>query len=383
MNRSSAFMALSCAVIWHATAARAEDRVVKVDVAALKTLGIETAVAKDGALRGHITCPAYIESDPRKVVRIRATGEGRISRVLVYPGQIVKAGQPLIEYHDHMLEQVSQQLQGAQAAVEEAKAARDEAALAAQRGHILSGGALAHGEVQRRETVLRHAEALVREKTATLEGYRMRMGDFTSPTERTVDRSVSQIVAPIGGVVRSINTAMGEGVSADSLPLVEIDDLSTVWVVSQVLDHDAQRLSTGAEQVTMLSGATTGGIHSTINSIDSHVDPQTRQLLVRSLVDNSHDALRPGTLVTTELDAARAVSGEIVPSAALQQMGGQSTLFVQTAPDRYVARQVTVGPEENGQTVITQGLSRGDVVVTQGSFALKSQMMLVSPDGGT
>ncbi|GBQ32851.1 membrane-fusion protein [Gluconacetobacter azotocaptans DSM 13594] len=361
--------------------ASAAEPVVTISADALNRMGIGTAVAVAGTLRGHVTCPAYVVPDDRAVVRIHAVGQGRILQVRSYPGQAVSAGQVLMEYDDYTLTDVQQQVRAAEATLEEAQATRDEAALAARRAETLRGGALATGEVERRRMVLRHAQGAVREKQAMLDNTRMRLAQFSSATERP-DGHRSRIVSPVAGVVRVVNVAAGDSAGAGPLPLVEIDDLSSVWVVSQVLDHDARQLAPGNPQLTFPGRDAAGQIESRISTIDGTVDVQTRQLLVRSLVDNRARRLRPGMLVTTALFGSTPVSGVVVPDSALQTVDGRPVIFVRVAPERYAVRDVRVGPTAEGRIVVTQGLSAGETVVTQGSFALKSQLMLTRPDGG-
>ncbi|MBB2201562.1 efflux RND transporter periplasmic adaptor subunit [Gluconacetobacter tumulisoli] len=359
----------------------AADRVVTISPDALKKMEIGTAQAVTGSLRGHVTCPAYVVPDDRAVARIHAVGQGRILQVRTYPGQIVSAGQVLMEYDDYTLTDVQQQVRAAEATLEEAQATRDGAALAARRADALRGGALAAGEVERRRMVLRHAEGAVREQQALLDNVRMRLAQFSSRTERP-DGHRSLIVSPVAGVVRAVNVAAGDSTASGPLPLVEIDDLSSVWVVSQVMDRDATQLAPGNPQLTFPGSDPAGRIESRINTIDGSVDVQTRLLLVRSLVDNHARRLRPGMLVTTALFRSVPVSGIIVPDSAIQTIDGRFVVFVRIAPERYAARDVQVGPTADGRAVVTQGLSAGDTVVTHGSFTLKSQLMLARPGGG-
>ncbi|MFW7266548.1 efflux RND transporter periplasmic adaptor subunit [Gluconacetobacter sp. Hr-1-5] len=355
--------------------------VVTIAPSAMKTMGIATTIARAGTLSGHIACPAYVMADNRHVVRISPLGEGRVLKVLTYPGQIVAAGQVLLEYDNHTLVQLRQQIAAAEAALEEARATRDEAALSAARAKILRGTVLAVGEVQRRELALRHAEGLVREKKALLDSSQVRLDELTSATERP-DGEQSRIISPIPGIVRGVNVAMGDNMANRTQPLVEVDDLSSVWVVSQVLGRDAGALAPGNRQVTHPGGRSTQAIASRIDTIDGNVDPQTRQLLVRSLVPNKSGRLRPGMLVTTELYASTPVEGVLVPATAVQELDGAQAVFVRVASDRYAAREVTTGPEAGGMLVVTHGLTPGDVVVTAGSFTLKSQMLLTRVGGG-
>lgn len=113
-----------------------------------------------------------------------------------------------------------------------------------------------------------------------------------------------------------------------------------------------------------------------IDLIEGGVDIGTRRVLVRSLVPNAQSALRPGMLARTRLFFSHPVAGQVIPTSALQTIAGQKCVFVQTGPDHYAARHVVVGPSLDGRTVLTQGVEAGEIVVTHGSFILKSQALL-------
>ncbi|MCI2007676.1 MAG: efflux RND transporter periplasmic adaptor subunit, partial [Acetobacter peroxydans] len=75
------------------------------------------------------------------------------------------------------------------------------------------------------------------------------------------------------------------------------------------------------------------------------------------------------------------VPGVVVPASAVVDIDGVSTVFVATGPERFQARSVHVGAEQDGKAVIVSGLAAGEMVVTQGAFTLKS-VMLKSSMGG-
>jgi multidrug efflux pump subunit AcrA (membrane-fusion protein) len=63
-----------------------------------------------------------------------------------------------------------------------------------------------------------------------------------------------------------------------------------------------------------------------------------------------------------------------IPSSAVQKDKGRDLVFVQTAPDRFEPREVTIGPPVQGRVPVLKGLSDGERIVTKGGFALKSEL---------
>ena len=120
---------------------------------------------------------------------------------------------------------------------------------------------------------------------------------------------------------------------------------------------------------------------SRVDAVEGSVDPGTQHVLVRSLLDNPANRLKPGMLVHTRLFFHDEVKGMIVPEAAVQTLNGQPVVFVRVAPGRYAVRPVETGPSLDGNIVLLRGVKAGETVVTQGSFVLKSQVVLSTQSG--
>lgn len=342
--------------------------------AALEHMSIETAKAEPGALRNYIEAQAYVAADERRISRIRPVGTGRVTEVLVTPGQVVRLGDALLRYDDFSLSDERQRLVSAEDSLRQAEAQERDAVLAWKRGEHLRGGVVASGEVERRRARMNEMHALVSQREAQVQNERERMGRFSSPIEK-VDGLSSTVTSPVTGIVRHVNISAGEAIVLNSAAPIEIDNLESVWIISEVSTEDAARLAIGGQQQTWLRGRD-DPISSKIDLIEGGVDIGTRRVLIRSLVPNVQGALRPGTLVRTRLFFSRAVAGQVVPASALQTIAGQRCVFVRTGLDRYAARHVDVGPSLDGRTVIIKGIEAGETVVSRGSFIVKSQALL-------
>ncbi|NVN02066.1 MULTISPECIES: efflux RND transporter periplasmic adaptor subunit [Asaia] len=361
-------------VAWAQTDSDWPSRPIAITKEALKSENIHTAKAQSGALPPHIDVPAYIDQDDRRSARIHPVGQGRVQSILVTPGELVKKGQVLFTYDDFSLSDAHQRLLSAEASLQQAQALRDDARLSYDRGRALQGGAVSQGEAQRRYSRLKEAEGTVQRSRAIVQNERERLARFSSSSERT-EGLHSAVISPIDGIVDKITVGVGEEVSNRTAPAVEVDDLSRVWVVSQVGEQQAVQLSRGGRQLTWPT-PDTKPIVSHIDLIEGSVDPMTRHVLVRSLVENTKRLLRPEMLVKTRLFASETVKGTLIPEAAIQTIGSQSCVFVRLDDTHYEARKVSTGPDLDGMIVVTKGLKPGEIVVTDGSFVLKSQALL-------
>lgn len=104
--------------------------------------------------------------------------------------------------------------------------------------------------------------------------------------------------------------------------------------------------------------------------------------MARADVSNPHGRLRPEMFaeITLLADEQSVLS---IPRAAIQQVGSRTVAFIIREPHRFEAREVTLGRASTEYVQVITGLAAGDEVVTQGSYALKSEALREQmPTGG-
>ncbi len=176
--------------------------------------------------------------------------------------------------------------------------------------------------------------------------------------------------SPIAGVVQTRDVALGETVQADA-PLLTVVNLSSVSLEAALFEADAARVQIGAP-VTISSDAAPGQLfQGRISFIGSQVDPQTRALTARALINNP-GKLRPGVFVRGQIQTGVGKPSLSVPSSAVLDDDAVKIVFV-VKGDRYERREVTVGVESNGQIEIKSGVQQGETIVSQGGAALRAQ----------
>jgi len=182
------------------------------------------------------------------------------------------------------------------------------------------------------------------------------------------------ILAPGPGYILEKKITPGDTVAPGQDAFV-IGDLSQVWMIAAVRQDDLGELRVGQSATVTLPGVPGAPFVGKITNLGQELDPATRVLQVRIVLNNPHQRLRPEMLANAELPVGAPVSSLTVPSDAVQQINGQDIVFVRTMPDRFVVRPVQVGPTSNGNTPVIEGLKPGEQVVVHGSFVLKSHLL--------
>jgi RND family efflux transporter MFP subunit len=112
-----------------------------------------------------------------------------------------------------------------------------------------------------------------------------------------------------------------------------------------------------------------------VDMVGDTLDPQTRTVPVRIVVSNPGARLRPGMFASVQISEPQTSSAVFVPENALQEINGQSVVFVSSDGTRFRPQAVNVGLHSRGKAEITSGLRQGDRIAVSGAFMIKSDML--------
>lgn len=313
---------------------------------------------------------ARILANENRLTHLSPRVPGHIVRVSANLGDRVKAGQPLL-----ILE--SPQVAAEQMAYRKAKSRFSVAEQGLERAKLLlERKAIGTAEFQRREGEYQSALAELQEAEEHLHHLSMTEEEVERLTSGPLPHAqVAQVAlrAPFAGEVIQRKATIGEVVDPTTV-VFTVADLSTVWVQAEFPEQQAALLVTGLPIEVRVAAYPQEIFRGKVIYVGAMVDPATRTLMVRSEVPNPHRQLRPEMFadvsLTTNEEPALAV-----PASALQQAGGRTIVFVVKGPRTFEPRTLSVGSLSGSYAHVLSGLSEGDVVVTEGSYALKSEAL--------
>lgn len=167
-----------------------------------------------------------------------------------------------------------------------------------------------------------------------------------------------------------------EGMYAEaSNRVMTLADLSRVWVITDVFEHQIDWVSEGQDIELDLPALGVYGLEGKVEFIYPTLDPVTRTLKVRLALDNPDERLKPDMLANVRIYAGP-VDALNIPADALIQTEKHNHVFVRTSDDRFEQRAVKVGLITNGRAEILAGLEEGEEVVTAGQFLLDAEASL-------
>lgn len=365
-------LAVGGAAIWRAVESKpvsAENKprppanrlLLPADASQLAFLKVEAAVA--APLPASDPMNARLVTADDLTARVFPPVAGRIVALQAAIGDMVKAGAPLAVIDAPDFGQAIADLRKA-----EADATQKDKALARAQ-------TLFEGEVlPRRE--LEASEADSRAARAEVERARLRLANL-APVGSRIDGQRLVLRAPLAGVVIDRQANPGTEVRPDAPnPLFVVSDLRRLWLTIDLPEKDAALAKPGATAHFTVDAWPGADFAARIDRVGAMVDPATRRIPVRAVVDNADGRLKPEMYARASIGTAEATQAIRLPLGALLTGGLNAHVFVQLGPREFERRPVKVLRQdaEFAYAAPDANLRPGDQVVVRGALLLASEM---------
>jgi cobalt-zinc-cadmium efflux system membrane fusion protein len=283
-------------------------------------------------------------------VRVYTPFAGRVASILVQPGDNVKQGQ-------------------AQA---EARRAQGDFALARQNlarvRDLHDNGVIAAKELNTAEAEFARSESELKRAEA-----RLRMYGGGSEIDQTYG-----LKSPLSGVVVEKNINPGQELRPDQMgagapALFVITNPSSLWVLLDATEKDLPNLAVGGSLIVKVPVYPNDGFPAKITAVSDFLDPLTRTIKVRAVIDNSARRLKGEMFINAEAKSRRGLV-VAVPAQAVMFQGGRNYLFVEDGEGRFSRREVVTGDADEGFINIENGVVAGQKVVAEGALLLQQML---------
>lgn len=340
------------------------------DAPQLSSFAVQPAEPRKTAIT-HLTGRLYWNDDV--TVRVFTPVAGRVVKVNADLGDRVSIGSPLAEIDSPDFGQV---LANARTAVGNLAAA-DKAYTRSK--ELLAHGAAAEKDVEAAQAAYVAALAERDRAEAVLANY----GGTLKATN-----SVYTLSSQLAGEVVDKNINPGQELRADLMlanapnlfaPQFVVSDPTTLWVQVDVAETDLASIQPGMRLRVTSRAFPDRVFEGRIEKIGDTMDPATRTVKVRGVVNNPEKLLKSEMYVMVDIinDLSQvADAGVDVPAKAIFMKQDESYLFVESAPGHFERKRVKVGAEKDGKVPVFDGVAAGQKVVSEGALLLQS---LVEP----
>jgi cobalt-zinc-cadmium efflux system membrane fusion protein len=325
----------------------------------LTSLTSEAAIEREAA---GATLNGRLSWNEDKTVRIYTPFAGRVSSILVQPGDKVQTGQTLAVIASPDFGQAQADARRAQGDFELAKQNL------ARVKDLHEHGVVAAKDLNVTEADFARAESELQRTQARLKLY----GGGTQ-----VDQSYA-LRSPLTGVVAEKNINPGQELRPDQMgagvpALFVITDPAYLWVLLDATEKDLPQLKSGQLIKIRVPAFPDTAFEATIATISDFLDPTTRTIKVRATLSNAQRRLKSEMYVTAAINSKAGVVLQ-VPTRAVFFQGGRHFVFVDSDDGRFVRQEVKVGDSYEGNMTILSGLQSGQKVVSEGALLLQQML---------
>lgn len=180
-----------------------------------------------------------------------------------------------------------------------------------------------------------------------------------------------EIRSPMTGRIIERHLVRGESLESGQQVFI-VADLSSVWGELTLYQRDLAVVSEG-QTVSVIGTHDLSRTDVIIKYISPILDEQTRTTIARVVIDNTNGKWRPGMFIRAELVASEENASVVIPRSALQEIDGETVVFVQTEQG-IQRRDVQIGRRDSDFVEIIAGINPGEKYVAKGGLALKAEL---------
>jgi len=184
------------------------------------------------------------------------------------------------------------------------------------------------------------------------------------------------IVADFEGKIGKREIA--QGVLGSNSLIITLDDLKKIVIDIKVPENYVGILKSGLK-AEIINSAFNKTFKGKVESISSRIDPSTRSILARIIVDNSNFEIIPGQLMTVKViyDEINQIG---VPESAVTIQGNTAFVYIVNA-DTAEKKNIKMGKRNFGKVSIVSGINEGDMVISEGVSKVrnKAKVKIINP----
>ncbi len=322
---------------------------IAVDANTLQSMGVRTAKAEVRELSRTIRAVGIINYDETKLTVVNTKVNGWVDRLYVkITGEPIRRGQPLLSIYSPEL-------------------------VSTQREYLLALKNLTTMKDSPYPEVKESAQRLVEASRRRLEYWDVGRGQIENLEKTGEVKKDLTLTSPVHGIVMKRMVTQGQYVQA-GMPLLEVVDLSTVWVDAQVYEYELPWVKVGQYAEMTLAYIPGETLHGKVQYIYPYLSGTTRTARLRLSLPNPGIRLKPEMYGQVVIQAPLSRPVVSVPGEAVLDSGERQLVFLALGKGRFEPRAVKVGMEgADGWREVLEGLKGGEDIVTSAQFLLDSE----------
>lgn len=340
-----------------------EPPTVEIPVEKQQLMGVKTMVVEPKQVQKSVRTVGRIEYDEKRVVTVNTKFEGWIEKLYVdYTGRYVEKGEPVAEIYSPELLATQMEF------INLIKWSNAGSGVRGQRS----------GETEIDKMITMDAKTIIEAARQ-----RLRLWDITEEQIKKIEEAgkpirTLTIYSPVSGYVVQKPVLQGMRVMAGE-KLLDIADLSTVWIIADVYEYELPLIDVGQEADISLSYIPGKVFKSKIEFVYPSLSGQTKTAKIRFSIPNPNPnkdgLLKPQMFseVTIKRSLGRRL---IIPEEAIIDTGTRQIVYVDKGDGYFEPRQIMPGLRADGSVEVLKGLKAGERIAVSGNFLIDSEARL-------
>ncbi len=349
-----------------ATQKQEEAPTVEIPLEKQQLIGVKTTVATIQPLQKIIRTVGKIEYDERKLTTVNTKVEGWIEKLYVnFTGIYVKKGERLADIYSPELWATQQEfINLVRWAKKTGKRNTDTGKTAETSDNTQNLAAM----------LSKDAESII-----DAARQRLKLWDISDEQIKKIEESEKPVrtlavYSPVSGYVLQKYATQGMKVMAGE-KLLEVSDLSTVWIVADIYEYELPFIKVGDTARIQLSYFSGKELSSRIEFVAPTLDAQTRTAKVRFSIPNPGGQLKPQMFTDVELKVNLGQKFA-VPDDAVIDTGLRKIVYVDKGDGYFEPRVVTTGLRAEKFIEVLSGLKTGEKIASAANFLIDSEAKL-------
>jgi cobalt-zinc-cadmium efflux system membrane fusion protein len=298
--------------------------------------------------------------------------QGAVRKVRVMLGDRVKKGEPLVEVDSVAVGEAEGGLREAQATLRLAQANFD------RQSQLRKDAIASEKDYLQAKQGLETAQIRVDAAAGKLARMGAAAGDSSRPVAAGA-RGRLVLRAPVEGTVLTMHAVAGELIKSEE-SLVTIGDNSTVWVWADLYERDIAKVMRAQSEARLSANVSVRAypgeeFTGTLDFVSPAMDEASRTVKLRIEVPNADKRLLAGMFAAVKVFLPSPEETTVLPQTSVLEDEGRSFVFVRHHDDYYVRRPVKLGRAWAGRVEISGGVTGGEMVVSDGAFLMKSDVL--------
>ncbi len=315
-------------------------------------IGVKTAPVVREPLARAIRAVGRVTYDETRLHHVHTKVAGWVEKLHANAtGGVVRAGQPLLEIYSPEL-------------------------LASQQEYLIALRARERAAASTLPSAAGLGQELLSAARRRLELYDLTEEQILELERTGVARRTTTLQAPISGTIIERMATQGQRIGADT-NLLDIADLSRVWVLASIYEHELPLVHEGQRATMRLAYVPGTSFEGLVTLVYPVLEAATRTASVRLSFANPALTLKPGMYADVELDVELG-QRLVVPETAVTETGVRSVVFVDQGDGLFEPREVQIGLRVPERYEILAGLVEGERVLTSANFFVDSESKLKS-----